>query len=85
MFVPLRRGVEVFGRVEGQWDFNDIGVITTSTGSTYKPDDFGVVVGGGMRAELDERTVVRVEGSTESLGRKDYDQFSVSGRIDFKY
>ena len=85
LFVPLRRGVEVFGRVEGQRDFNDIGVITTSTGSTYKPDDFGVVVGGGMRAELDERTVVRVEGSTESLGRKDYDQFSVSGRIDFKY
>ncbi|MEM8975244.1 MAG: autotransporter outer membrane beta-barrel domain-containing protein [Pseudomonadota bacterium] len=85
VFVPIRRGVEIFGRVEGQWDFNDIGVITTSTGSTYKPDDFGVVVGGGVRAELDEKTVVRVEGATQGLGRKDYNQSSVLGRIDFKY
>ncbi|MEM6495543.1 MAG: autotransporter outer membrane beta-barrel domain-containing protein [Pseudomonadota bacterium] len=84
-FVPIRRGVEVFGRVEGQWDFNDIGVITTSTGGTYKPDNFGVVVGGGVRAELDEKTVVRVEGAAEGLARKDYDQYSVSGRIDFKF
>ncbi len=84
-FVPIRRGVEVFGRVEGQWDFNDIGVITTSTGGTYKPDNFGVVVGGGVRAELDEKTVVRVEGAAEGLARKDYDQYSVSGRVDFKF
>ena len=85
VFVPIRRGVEVFGRVEGQWDFNDIGIITTSTGGTYKPDDFGVVVGGGVRADLDDKTMVRIAGASEGLGRADYDQYSVSGRVDFKF
>jgi len=85
MFVPVTQGVEVFGRAEGQWDFNDVGLITTSTGGTYKPDEFGLVLGGGVRAEIDENTSFKLEGASEGIGRENYDQYTLEGRIDFKF
>lgn len=85
VFVPVAPGIEVFGRAEGEWDFKDVGQITTSTGGTYKPDDFGVVLGGGVRANLNANTIVRVDGAAEGLGRSDYEQYTVHGRIDYRF
>lgn len=85
VYYPISRGVEVFGRAEGQWDFEDIGEVITSTGTTYKPDDFGVVIGGGLRANVDDQTTLRFDATSEGLGREDYDQYTVSGRLDFRF
>ncbi len=85
VYYPISRGVEVFGRAEGQWDFEDIGEVITSTGTTYKPDDFGVVIGGGLRANVDDQTTLHFDATSEGLGREDYDQYTVAGRLDFRF
>ena len=82
---PISKNVEIIGRAEGQWDFNDGGVITTTTGGTYKLDEFGIVLGGGVRASLDESTTFKLEAASEGIGRSNYDQYTVEGRLDFKF
>lgn len=85
VFVPVAQWVELFGRVEGQWDFDNVGALTTVTGGTYKPGDFGAIIGVGFRATVSENMTLRVEGATEGLGRDDYDQYTGSARIDMRF
>ena len=85
VFVPVSKGLKVFGRAEGQWDFDGIGIITTSTGGTYKPGSFGVVLGGGIQANISEDTTLRIEGASEGIARKNYEQYTGTARIDFKF
>ena len=85
VFLPVTNYMDFFTRVEGQWDFDGIGLITTSTGGTYKPDEFGVVIGAGLSANISESVTFKLEGAAEGLGRSDYDQFTGSARIDFRF
>ena len=85
VFLPVAEGMEFFTRIEGQWDFNDVGLITTDTGSTYSPDDFGAVVGAGIRATVSDNVTLKLEGAAEGLGRNDYDQYSGSVRVDIRF
>ena len=85
VFVAVTRRLEVFGRAEGQWDFDDIGTITTATGGTYKQGNFGFVLGGGIRANISEDTTLRIEGASEGIARKDYEQYTGTARIDFRF
>ena len=82
LIVPITRALEVSGRAEGQWDFDDIGTIATSTGTAYRPGTFGVILGVGARAQLSETATLRLEGTSEGIARKDYDQYNGTARVD---
>ena len=64
---PDKIAMEFFTRVEGQWDFDGVGTITTSTGGTYKPDEFGVVIGAGLNANISESVTFNSKAQPRAL------------------
>ncbi|MCP3672084.1 MAG: autotransporter outer membrane beta-barrel domain-containing protein [Gammaproteobacteria bacterium] len=86
VFLPVLHdtldNAEFFAKVEAQWDFDDVGEIGRSDGTTYRPDDFGASVGIGLHFDVGSSSTLRVEAACESIGRDNYDQYTGMIRLD---
>ncbi|MBU1654279.1 MAG: autotransporter outer membrane beta-barrel domain-containing protein [Gammaproteobacteria bacterium] len=86
VFIPILeqsfRNAEFFAKVEGQWDFDDVGQIQRSDGTFYSPGDMGATVGAGLSFGIGKATSLRIEGACESIGRDNYDQYTGLLRLD---
>ena len=89
VFVPVfetkLKNAEVFWRLEGQWDFDDVGSTQRADGTFYDPGNKGIVLGAGFRYNPTESTSFSIEASADGIGRSDYDQHSFLMQIDHRF
>lgn len=77
--------IEPYARIEGEFDFIEAGEVRLTTGESYRPGRYGGSVAGGLNLFSAAGFAGSVEASYDSLGRDNYDSFTVQGTVRFAF
>jgi outer membrane autotransporter protein len=78
-------GLEPYTRFAGEWDFVRPDAAALTSGETIRPGPYGANLAGGLNLFNDEGLSGKFEGSLDSIGRADYENFTVQGSVRYGF
>jgi outer membrane autotransporter protein len=78
-------GFEPYTRLAGEWDFVRPDTVALTSGETVRPGQYGANLAGGLNLFNGEGLSGKFEGSLDSIGRADYENFTVQGSVRYGF
>jgi len=78
-------GLEPYTRFAGEWDFMQPDAAALTSGETLQYSPYGANLAGGLNLFNGDGLTGKFEGSLDSIGRADYENFTVQGSVRYGF